>query len=58
MKHGLNCQRSLEMACLSQVTYAAYNQGLEFVYEILKSGCSPFVRQYETREFIQAPRAR
>ncbi len=25
--------------------------------EILKSGCSPFVRQYETIDFIQAPRA-
>ncbi|MEG5071832.1 hypothetical protein QUB14_21805 [Microcoleus sp. B3-D2] len=24
--------------------------------EILKSGCSPFVGQYETIEFIQAPR--
>ena len=45
------------MACLSQVTYAAYNQGLEFVREILKSGCPPFVREYETIEFIQAPRA-
>ena len=58
MKHGLNCQRSLEIACLSQLTYVAYNQGLEVVREILTSGFSPFVRQYETIEFIQAPRAR
>jgi hypothetical protein len=27
------------------------------VREILKSGCSPFVRQYETIDFIQGPRA-
>lgn len=57
MKHTLNRQRSLEMACLSQLTYVAYNQGLEVVRDILKSGCSPLVRQYETIEFIQAPRA-
>ena len=58
MKHTLNRQRSLEIACLSQLTYVAYNQGLEAVREILKPGCSPLVRQYERIEFIQARRPR
>jgi len=56
MKISLDRERTLEMACLSQLTYVAYNQGDNVVCDILKSGCPSFVQQYQTIEFIHAPR--
>jgi triacylglycerol lipase len=44
------------MATLSQLAYIAHNQGTEVVSQILKLGCPPFVQQYQTIEFLHAPR--
>lgn len=44
------------MASLSQLAYVAYNQGIEIVRNILKNGFPSFVRQYQTIEFLHAPR--
>lgn len=56
MKISLDRERTLEMACLSQLAYVAYNQGDNVVCNILKFGCPSFVQQYQIIEFIHAPR--
>lgn len=56
MKNSPSRDRALTMATLSQLTYVAHNQGTEVVRHILKSGCPPFVQQYQTIEFLHAPR--
>lgn len=56
MEICLHREHILEMACLSQLAYVAYNQGNDIVSNILKSGCPSFVQKYETIEFIHAPR--
>lgn len=56
MNNSFSRARSLEMASLSQLAYIAQNQGVEVVCNILKSGCLPFVPQYQTIEFLHSPR--
>ncbi len=56
MKNSLSRDRALTMATLSQLTYVAHNQGKEVVRHILKSGCPPFVQQYQTIDFLHSPR--
>jgi hypothetical protein len=56
MKNSPRRDRSLTMATLSQLAYLADNEGTEVVSHILKSGCPPFVQQYQTIEFLHAPR--
>jgi triacylglycerol lipase len=56
MKTLTDRQRTLEMACLSQLAYIAYKQGNDIVMDILRTGCPSFFKPYQTIEFIYAPR--
>jgi hypothetical protein len=53
-----NFERShiLEMACLAQLTYVAYNQGEEVTKKILTSKFQTFINTYNQIEFLHAPR--
>ena len=56
MKISTDRQRTLEMACISQLAYVAYKQGNDIVSNILKTGYPSFLQPYQTIEFISAPR--
>ena len=56
MNNPLDRMRTLEMASLSQLTYLACQENTEIVENILKSGCSPFIKSYLKVKFINAPR--
>ncbi len=56
MKNSPRRDRSLTMATLSQLAYLTHNFCTLVVSHILKSGCPPFVQEYQTIEFLHAPR--
>ncbi|BAZ84269.1 hypothetical protein [Dolichospermum compactum] len=48
MKTSTDRQRTLEMACISQLAYIAYKEGNDIARDILKTGTPSFLQPYQT----------